>query len=449
MPFAYVSIDSNSSFVIDMRIGLYLFSNDLRVEDNALLRLISTRCGQILFVYCPLRRLFPSAYNAYPPQHNAEPVRIFTQATLANLAKQLSAYDHSLYHVERLEQLDRLIKTHNITDIGIAFQHGWAELNTVHLLKTRMPHLSFWHAHNHTLFSAEKLPFSVSAIPATFSQFRKKTENSVAIEPTLQKPIALPKPLHCDLPVCSLDPSPEALTEPWFNNSALQALSAYFSTRAASTYKQTRNALHGDKFSTGLSPWLANGSLSARQVYSALLAYEQRCGANESTYWVYFELLWREYFQWLALKQGRSLFVFKGMSHTAPKTSFYPERYQAWCHGNTEFELVNALMHQLNTSGWMSNRGRQIVASCFVNELELDWRYGAAYFEHHLIDYDVASNYGNWQYIAGVGADPRGGRHFNIAKQTELFDPDGQFIKRYGGVAMQTQERDHNGWPQK
>ncbi|MBS3798893.1 DASH family cryptochrome [Pseudoalteromonas sp. BDTF-M6] len=447
MLFAYVSIDSNSLFVIGMRIGLYLFSNDLRVEDNALLRLMSARCGQILFVYCPLRTFIPSAHGAYPHQHYSKPVRIFTQATLANLAKQLAAYDHSLYHIERFEQLTQLIKTQGVTDIGIAFQHGWEEINRVRTLKQRMEHLTFWHAHNHTLFSAEQLPFSVSDIPATFSQFRKKTENSVAIEPTLQKPIALPKPMHCDLPTSPLEPSREELVEPWFNNSAPQALNDYFHTRAASSYKQTRNALHGDKFSTGLSPWLANGSLSARQVYSALLAYEQRCGANESTYWIYFELLWREYFQWLALKQGRTLFLFKGMSDTAPNTSFYPERYQAWCHGNTEFELVNALMHQLNTSGWMSNRGRQIVASCFVNELELDWRYGAAYFEHHLIDYDVASNYGNWQYIAGVGADPRGGRHFNIAKQSELFDPDGQFTKRYGGASIEVYERDHNGWP--
>ena len=85
-------------------------------------------------------------------------------------------------------------------------------------------------------------------------------------------------------------------------------------------------------------------------------------------------------------------------------------------------------MHQLVQTGWMSNRGRQIVASCLVNELGLDWRYGAAFFEKHLVDYDVASNYGNWQYIAGVGCDPRGGRHFNLEKQAEIFDPDGVFL---------------------
>ena len=68
-----------------------------------------------------------------------------------------------------------------------------------------------------------------------------------------------------------------------------------------------------------------------------------------------------------------------------------------------------------------------------VNELGLDWRYGAAYFEQQLLDYDVSCNWGNWQYIAGVGADVRGGRHFNLDKQTALYDPDHEFIDKWQG----------------
>ena len=79
----------------------------------------------------------------------------------------------------------------------------------------------------------------------------------------------------------------------------------------------------------------------------------------------------------------------------------------------------------------MSNRGRQIVASALIHELGLDWRCGASYFEQQLIDYDPASNWGNWQYIAGVGADPRGGRQFNLEKQTHMYDPNGEFIAKW------------------
>jgi deoxyribodipyrimidine photo-lyase len=106
-------------------------------------------------------------------------------------------------------------------------------------------------------------------------------------------------------------------------------------------------------------------------------------------------------------------------------------------------------MHQLVESGWMSNRGRQIAASCLVNEMNVDWRFGAAFFEQHLLDYDAASNYGNWQYIAGVGADPRGGRHFDLVKQTCQFDPEGEFTQRWEGYCPKQPEHivDAADWP--
>ena len=103
----------------------------------------------------------------------------------------------------------------------------------------------------------------------------------------------------------------------------------------------------------------------------------------------------------------------------------------AWCYGNTASDFVNAFMRQLLNTGWMSNRGRQIVASYLINELGVDWRYGAAWFEQQLIDYDVAANWGNWQYLAGVGTDPRGRRHFNIEKQQQTHDPDLTFTHHW------------------
>jgi deoxyribodipyrimidine photo-lyase len=128
------------------------------------------------------------------------------------------------------------------------------------------------------------------------------------------------------------------------------------------------------------------------------------------------------------------MFAFKGINDKKLLTSFYPQRFKQWCNGKTPYPIVNACIHQLNKTGYLSNRGRQIVASCLVNELQIDWRCGAAYLEQQLIDYDVASNWGNWQYIAGVGCDPRGGRHFSLQKQAQSYDPKGVFIKKWGGV---------------
>ena len=127
-----------------------------------------------------------------------------------------------------------------------------------------------------------------------------------------------------------------------------------------------------------------------------------------------------------------------------------PNRFAAWCQGTTPYPLVNAIMKELNATGFITNRSRQIVASCLVNELGLDWRYGAAYFEQQLIDHDVAANWGNWQYIAGVGVDPRGGRHFNIEKQTQQFDPKSIYTKKWGGNQSPDAQLDHLNevdWP--
>jgi deoxyribodipyrimidine photo-lyase len=115
----------------------------------------------------------------------------------------------------------------------------------------------------------------------------------------------------------------------------------------------------------------------------------------------------------------------------ARSRNFEPNKFQQWQQGETGFPIVDACMRQLSKTGFISNRGRQLVASCFVHELGLDWRYGAKYFEYQLIDFDVASNWGNWQYLGGVGADPRGHRQFNLLKQTEIYDPDHEFINQW------------------
>jgi deoxyribodipyrimidine photo-lyase len=95
----------------------------------------------------------------------------------------------------------------------------------------------------------------------------------------------------------------------------------------------------------------------------------------------------------------------------------------------TGYPFVDANMRELAASGYMSNRGRQVVASFLVRDMALDWRLGAMHFESCLLDHDVCSNYGNWQYSAGVGSDPRDDRYFNIIKQTKMYDPSCAFIR--------------------
>ena len=125
-----------------------------------------------------------------------------------------------------------------------------------------------------------------------------------------------------------------------------------------------------------------------------------------------------------------------------------PELLSAWEQGQTGYPLIDANMRCLHATGYIHFRSRAMLVSFLCHHLWLDWRSGARWFEHHLVDHDVASNWGNWQYLAGVGADPRGKRRFNLDKQTERYDPHAQFIKKWqGSNTVPLDTIDAVGWP--
>jgi len=208
---------------------------------------------------------------------------------------------------------------------------------------------------------------------------------------------------------------------------ALKRLDFYFSeTKNLSRYKETRNGLTGTEYSSKFSAWLADGSLSAVTVYHEIKRYEEKFGSNESTYWLIFELLWRDFFRYTSLQHRDLIFRKNGIAHQPYSADPDDELIRQWKEGKTASDFVNAHMLELRHTGWMSNRGRQNVASYFCKILKQDWRIGASYFEEWLIDYDVHSNYGNWMYLGGVGNDNRD-RTFNPKKQAEIYDPKHKF----------------------
>ena len=190
--------------------------------------------------------------------------------------------------------------------------------------------------------------------------------------------------------------------------------------------KKTRNGLIGKNYSSKFSIWLALGSLSPITIYHEVKKYEKNVTKNNSTYWLIFELIWRDYFKYISMKYGNSIFKIGGILEKDYSWNNDAKLVEMWINGKTNEPFINANMIELFTTGFMSNRGRQNVASFFTKEWNLDWRIGASYFESMLIDYDVHSNYGNWMYNSGVGNDPRD-RKFNIKFQSERYDP----LKKY------------------
>ena len=425
--------------------ALYWFTNDLRLSDNEALASMARQAEQACFLYI----IDTSEANGplYLEYGVSEHRKMFTLASLQSLAQVLFRHGHQLHILagDKKVVISQVIQKLRPEAVFMTKPCGYNARSLVAELKHSFQDIHFAQFKQFTLFDLSQWLDEPSSFQ-NFTRFRIDIESSELKVDTLASSnlsLNLIQPddisfvddvsVQCSSKLAELN---SLYPIPYFKGGeyAAQAhLQQYFSSLAPSTYKQTRNALDQWSSSTKLSAYLANGCLSAKQVWQAVESFEREQEKNESTYWIKFELLWREYFQWLSILKGASLFHFSGTYSKAPLTSFYPERFAKWITGSTPYPIVNACMKQLRATGYMSNRGRQLVASCLVNELAIDWRYGAAYFEQQLVDYDVASNWGNWQYVAGVGVDPRGGRRFNLTKQTELYDPNHKFIAKWSG----------------
>lgn len=201
-----------------------------------------------------------------------------------------------------------------------------------------------------------------------------------------------------------------------------------------SEYVSRRNEMLGLGYSSKFGSYLAVGAITSRQIVNQLnLLQNHHSKCEESVNLLIFELLWRDFMRFYGWQVGNKLFLLDGCQpkDDTRRWSRDQARFLAWYSGNTGYPFIDACMRELVQSGYCSNRGRQVVASFLVHDLGLDWRLGAAFFETHLLDYDVCSNYGNWQYAAGVGRDLRSLRYFQPIKQAYLYDPEATFIRTW------------------
>ncbi len=215
------------------------------------------------------------------------------------------------------------------------------------------------------------------------------------------------------------------------NSSALKRLQHYlWGTNAVDYYHETRNGMINVDDSSKFSPWLSWGALSPRRIYWELKKYEEVRGKNQGIDALVYELIWRDYFKYLAFIQGESFFKRDGLKSSPFIFKEDPDLFSSWTLGETGEQFVDANMRELLLTGWMSNRGRQNVASYLAKTLQLDWTLGAQWFEEQLIDEDPENNFGNWQYLAGVGTDPRD-RIFDVRRQASIYDPNGDYQSRW------------------
>ena len=420
--------------------GLVWFRNNLRVHDNQSLSKATENHEKVIAVYFFNPKDFTKDRFGFKKTEKYRAA--FLIETIKSLQLNLEKINTTLlvYFESPEKKISELCKEYSIGSIYTQKEWTKEEVDLNNLIKKSLAEdVKFIEDYDQFLYHPDSVTKDFSKIPSVFSVFRKTLEKTVKID---KEKTFLQLPLTNRIDNVTQIPSIEDLgfedfivsTKTAFpfhggENEALKRIDEYFfKTKKVAVYKKTRNGLIGKDYSTKFSPWLANGSLSAKTIYWKIKDFEDEFGANQSTYWVIFELVWRDYFKYISLKHGSKIFKIGGILEKNYTWNADQSIIEKWKNGNTKDNFVNANMIELKETGWMSNRGRQNVASYFAKELQLDWRIGAAYFESMLLDYDVHSNYGNWMYVAGVGNDPRD-RKFNTKLQADRYDANHKFRK--------------------
>ncbi len=431
---------------------LYWFRNDLRLHDNEGFARAVTDADTVLPVF-----VFEPRWFAELPELGFRKTGIyranFLIEAVTDLRRSLQAKGADL--IVRIGDPAKVL-AELAEDIGAEAVYASKEVtqeetDAESMLSKKLKPLNidldlFWVS---TLYHVRDLPFDISRLPAVFTQFRNKIEKYADVREVIPTPerVTLASG-QADAPV-EAGPMPTLDTFGFpgqytadvraavpFNGgetTAVARLERYiWEKNLIQTYKDTRNGMLGEDYSTKFSAWLSLGCLSPRLVYAEVKRYEEERVKNESTYWMTFELIWRDFFRFVALRYGTRIFKPSGIRHDLNrKWRRDPDLFQRWAEGETGIPFIDANMREMNQTGFMSNRGRQNVGSFLVKDLGIDWTWGSAYFESLLVDYDPCSNWGNWNYVAGVGNDPREDRYFNIYSQATRYDEQGKYVKHW------------------
>jgi deoxyribodipyrimidine photo-lyase len=420
------------------------FRNDLRLQDNVALQTAIQNAEVVYPVYCFDPRQYAETEIGLPKTGSFRAK--FILETIKDLRQNLRQIGSDLIIRQGLPES---VIPQIANELGVSAVYATKEVTAEelevekHLEQKLMPErIMFDLVWQSTLFHIEDIPWPIKNLPDTFTHFRKEAERGTQVRDSVERPAEMRS--FSDISVGEIPSLDElGLTEPPLDTraaicfeggetSGMQRLHYYLWEKdLIKNYKETRNGLIGESYSSKFSAWLSVGALSPRVIFEEVKKYEAQRIKNQSTYWIVFELLWRDYFRFTAKKYGSRIFQVEGIQGKGHEYYHDLATFERWKKGETGVPFIDANMREINSSGFMSNRGRQNAASFLVKDLKVNWTWGASYFESLLIDYDVCSNWCNWNYIAGVGNDPREDRYFNIMSQAKKYDPQGDYVRHW------------------
>jgi deoxyribodipyrimidine photo-lyase len=385
------------------------FKNDLRLHDNETLCKAIAFGQPILPIFIFDERLYKSldlgfrkaGYNRFK----------FLKESVLNLKENLRKIGGDLYITYGIPEkiLSDFVEKFNVSTIYAEEEYASEELQVLDTLRTNLEgkcELNLtW---GKTLYHIDDIPYKIDEIPVTSKAYRINTAKQAEV----REPFLAPESIDIieNFPESSIptannfnfeDNQEFELYVNGGEDRALERLHHYtFETQQLTNYRWTRNRSLGMEYSSKFSPYLALGCISPRLIYQKVKQYEELIKKNQSTWWIVFELVWRDFFTFRGMSVANQMFKTEGFKNKSHEWENDPEKFKRWCEGITGLPFIDAHMRQLNKTGFMSNRGRVNCASFLVYDYKIDWTWGAAYFESKLIDYDVSANWMNWHYQA-------------------------------------------------
>jgi deoxyribodipyrimidine photo-lyase len=413
---------------------LVWFRNDLRLHDNEMLVEAIDKSDSILPVYILDPRSFGE--TKYGTLKTGNIRAQFILESVLGLRSALKQIGGNLLIAEGSPEdiIPQLVQEYEITEVYHHREVAREETHVSTLVENALWKLriNLKHFIGHTLYNKEDLPFPIKDIPDAFNQFKKKIERDSIIKPCFAAPDRINVAEVIDWGTLSsledlnlLPQQKDQRSDFEFTGGEAEGLvhlqKVIVAMQQAAT---TKNLILASK----LSAWLAMGSLSPRKVYWEIKKMEGVPNTKAMFNHILLGLLWRDYFRFMFKKYGNTFFSPDGFgSQGLIDIANEQDNFNKWKNAQTGFAVVDAVMTELNQTGFISNIARQTAALYLINNLEVSWVFGAAYFEEKLIDYNPASNWGNWANVAGVGNDQKSKSVFDLDKNIKNLDPKGNY----------------------
>ncbi|MFZ1806459.1 MAG: deoxyribodipyrimidine photo-lyase [Cyclobacteriaceae bacterium] len=399
------------NIVIDKNITLFWFRRDLRLNDNIALFYALKENKQVL----PLFLFDPEILKKLEDQDDARVQ--FIHETLCTLKSELEKAGSSLLvvHNTPVKFFSSISPKSVYTNEDYEPYARERDTNVAQILAAKNAELKTYK--DQVIFGKEDILKKDGTPYTVFTPYSKKWKAKLA--PSDHKEYGINKYIENLIKTAPIPLPP--LKGIGFSSTKIDFPSRVIKSSIIEHYNQDRN-YPAKKGTTQLSIHLRFGTISIRKLVSIAL--------KKNEIWLN-ELIWRDFYHMILWHFPNVNQAFKP-AYDRIEWRNNPDEFQAWCDGKTGYPIVDAGMRELNTTGFMHNRVRMIVASFLVKHLLIDWRWGEAYFARKLLDFDLAANNGGWQWAAGSGCDAAPYfRVFNPYLQTEKFDPELTYIKKW------------------